>query len=330
MDDISTYNLRTQHAVGEPPALGEVASRLARSALADRRIHHIGSACLPDPGAIGAVTDKLLSVLFPGFFGLRAATPDSLAAHCRAILGDAAEVLAEQIAAALRYDTHAQIGTPEYNRAAERCDQHAARIIDTWIRRLPRIQETLSLDVQAAFDGDPACRHTDEVVFCYPGLRALAVHRLAHELYLLDVPLVPRIMAERVHATTGIDIHPGARIGPSFFIDHGTGVVVGETTVIGEHCKVYQGVTLGAKSIPRDNNGRAVRGVKRHPTLEDHVTVYAGATILGGDTVIGAGCVIGGGVFLTHSTAPGRIILGPKPETSLRDNPDMPPASWTI
>ncbi|MCI0436601.1 MAG: serine acetyltransferase, partial [Gemmatimonadetes bacterium] len=163
-----------------------------------------------------------------------------------------------------------------------------------------------------------------------PGLRALAVHRLAHELHRLRVPLVPRIMAECAHSQTGIDIHPGARIGESFFLDHGTGVVIGETSVIGDHCRIYQGVTLGARGFPRDERGRLVRGAKRHPTLEDHVTIFAGATILGGDTVIGAGSVINGGVFVTSSVPPGHIVRAPRAELTLRNNPDLPPPMYAI
>ena len=188
----------------------------------------------------------------------------------------------------------------------------------------------LSLDVQAAYDGDPAARNTAEVIACFPGIRALMVHRMVHELHRMDVPLIPRMLSEHIHSQTGIDIHPGARIGQSFFIDHGTGVVIGETTVIGDHCKVYHGVTLGAKSFKQDERGRLMRGTKRHPTLEDHVTVYAGASILGGDTVIGAGSVVSGGVFLTESVPPGHMVHGHKTSLTLRSNPQMPPTNFNI
>ncbi|MBL9148361.1 MAG: serine acetyltransferase [Phycisphaerae bacterium] len=185
--------------------------------------------------------------------------------------------------------------------------------------RLPAIRRTLAVDAQHAFDGDPAARSIDEVVICYPGFYALLVHRIAHPLYQFDVPLVPRMLNELAHSATGIDIHPGAVIGPGFFIDHGTGVTIGETTVIGDQCKVYQGVTLGAKSFERDVDGRIRKGYKRHPTLEDHVTVYAGATILGGDTVIGRGSVIAGGVFVTQSVPPNHIVAQPRPELRVRE-----------
>ena len=230
------------------------------------------------------------------------------------------DLLHEQISAAMRYRRNLEAGSAEFAVQCAECDGRAREVVVSFVSDLPWIRRMLSLDVQAAFDGDPAAQHTDEIVFSYPGLRALTAHRIAHELYNRDVPLIPRIMSEHSHAQTGIDIHPGAKIGQSFFIDHGTGVVIGETTRIGDHCKIYQGVTLGAKSFEKDERGRLRRGAKRHPTLEDHVTVYAGATILGGDTVIGAGSIINGGVFLTQSVPPGHVVRGPKADITLRGN----------
>ena len=177
---------------------------------------------------------------------------------------------------------------------------------------IPAISERLDADVKAAFDGDPAARNNLEIVVCYPGIRALTVHRFAHELDALGVALLPRMMAEYAHRETGIDIHPRANIGDALFIDHGTGVVIGETATIGNRCRIYQGVTLGAKNFDREPDGSMRRGYKRHPTLEDDVVVYAGATILGGDTVIGKGSVVAGGVFLTKSVPPGHVVTGPK------------------
>jgi serine O-acetyltransferase len=176
--------------------------------------------------------------------------------------------------------------------------------------------------VLAAFDGDPAATHTDEVIFSYPGLEAVLDHRFAHELLRLGVPLLPRIISEQAHSRTGIDIHPGAQIGRSFFIDHGAGVVIGETAVIGDHVKIYQGVTLGAKSFDKDERGRLVRGRKRHPTIGDRVTIYAGAVILGGDTIIGDDCVISGGVFLSQSVPPRHVVRQKQPELVMRSNRD--------
>ncbi|MHC5004965.1 MAG: serine O-acetyltransferase EpsC, partial [Planctomycetota bacterium] len=262
-------------------------------------------------------------------FGRREVREDGLPGHVVDLLEDLARLLLDQVVAALRYaeETGAGDGAAA---TAEPCEVRARRTVAAVVDRIAALRDLVSLDVQAAFDGDPAAQHTDEIILCYPGVRALSVHRLAHELYRLGVPLLPRMMSERAHAATGIDIHPGARIGKSFFIDHGTGVVIGETTLIGDHCKLYQGVTLGAKSFPRDARGRLRRGDKRHPTLEDHVTVYAGATILGGDTVIGAGSVINGGVFLTSSVPPGHVVRGPRFDITLRSNPELPPTMYNI
>ncbi len=176
----------------------------------------------------------------------------------------------------------------------------------------------LEQDAQAAFEGDPAAKSHHEIIFCYPGLEAVSVYRIAHELLLLGVPLIPRMMTEHAHQKTGIDIHPGARIGSGFFIDHGTGVVIGETCDIGAGVKLYQGVTLGALSFPRDAAGNIIRGMKRHPTLEDDVVIYANATILGGDTVIGKGAVIGSNVWLTQSVAPSTVVSLEKPSLRIK------------
>ena len=186
------------------------------------------------------------------------------------------------------------------------------------MRRLPQLRSVLELDVESAFLGDPAAKSHHEIIFCYPGLEAITIYRLAHELLLLGVPLIPRLMTEHAHSKTGIDIHPGARIGPGFFIDHGTGVVIGETCDIGKNVKLYQGVTLGALSFPRDASGNIIRGMKRHPTLEDEVVVYANATILGGDTVVGHHAVIGSNVWLTQSVEPYTVVLLEKPQLRIK------------
>jgi serine O-acetyltransferase len=191
-----------------------------------------------------------------------------------------------------------------------------------FLERLPELRTRLAADVQAAYDGDPACKSLDEVIFCYPGLEAITVYRLAHLLYELDIPFIPRMMTEWAHSRTGIDIHPGATIGEYFFIDHGTGVVIGETTHIGDHVKLYQGVTLGALSFATDGEGNLVRGHKRHPTLEDRVVVYANATILGGNTVVGHDAVIGSSVWLTQSVAPNTTVVLEKPKLKMRSEMD--------
>ena len=186
------------------------------------------------------------------------------------------------------------------------------------LKRLPDVRMILEQDAQAAFEGDPAAKSHHEIIFCYPGLEAVSIYRIAHELLLLGVPLIPRMMTEHAHHRTGIDIHPGARIGSGFFIDHGTGVVIGETCDIGVNVKLYQGVTLGALSFPRDAEGNIIRGMKRHPTLENDVVVYANATILGGDTVVGKGAVIGSSVWLTQSVGPSTVVSLEKPSLRIK------------
>ena len=188
-------------------------------------------------------------------------------------------------------------------------------VADALFARLPAIRETLETDIQAGYEGDPAATCPEEVMLAYPAFEAISIFRIAHELYLLKVPMLPRMMTEYAHSLTGIDIHPGATIGPYFFIDHGTGVVIGETTVIGEHVKLYQGVTLGAKSFAVKADGTLVKGNKRHPNIGNNVVIYAGATILGGDTYIGDNCVIGGNVWLTHSVEPGKRVLTAREQT---------------
>ncbi|MEA5039141.1 MAG: serine O-acetyltransferase EpsC [Clostridiaceae bacterium] len=194
-------------------------------------------------------------------------------------------------------------------------DAGADGIVCRFLQSLPGVARALSSDVRAAYEGDPAAESEEEVMLAYPAFEAISIYRLAHQLYELDVPLIPRMMTEQAHRTTGIDIHPGAEIGSSFFIDHGTGVVIGETCTIGEHVKLYQGVTLGAKSFETDEHGNPVKGIKRHPDIGDHVVIYAGATILGGGTVIGDHCIIGGNVWLTRSVGPGNTIYNSQGES---------------
>lgn len=264
----------------------------------------------PHPSKLASIIERLRSALFPQTSAVAPRGAPELEAHVRAHIERVRGDLAGELAAAfacVRGD-----GPADAARAAE-------LEVDRFLAELPAIRAMLVLDAQAAFDGDPAARSVDEVVLCYPGFRALLVHRLAHALHRAGVPLIPRMLAEAAHSETGIDIHPGAEIGRGFFIDHGTGVVIGETTSIGEFCKVYQGVTLGAKSFERDEAGRIRKGYKRHPTLEDHVTVYAGATILGGDTVIGRGCVVAGGVFVTQSVPPNHVVAAPRVELRVRE-----------
>ena len=250
----------------------------------------------PDRRVIEALIEKLFRLVFPGYYRdytYRIYNPKN---NLSALIEDIAFHLNRQIGIALRGSGQDCEG--DIDRAAE--DLTAA-----FLEKLPEIRAFVETDLQAAYDGDPAAADKAEVIIAYPGLYAITVYRLAHVLYQLEVPLIPRIMTEYAHSRTGIDIHPGARIGRYFFIDHGTGIVVGETTVIGDYVKIYQGVTLGALST---RGGQKLHGKRRHPTIEDNVTIYAGASILGGDTIIGHDSVIGSNVFITHPIAPGTRV----------------------
>jgi serine O-acetyltransferase len=254
---------------------------------------------MPDRDAIVEIVHLLRSLLFPGYFGRLDLSSQSIHYHIGDLLDNIYVKLNRQICHALKSQTEQPAASPD--ELAEKADDIICRFFD----KLPDIRNSLAKDVVATYDGDPSVTSTDEVVFSFPGILAISVYRLAHELYSLRVPLIPRIMTEYAHSKTGIDIHPAAIIGTPFFIDHGTGIVVGETTTIGDYVRIYQSVTLGALS---PQQGQSLRGVKRHPTLEDYVVVYSGASIMGGETVIGKGSVIGSNVFLTQSVPPGSRV----------------------
>jgi serine O-acetyltransferase len=261
------------------------------------------------------VLDDLIAILFPGCHGHDPVPAEAIESFIAHRLQQIAKTLREQIERAFQYQC-----VFEQCKDCGDCSQKAEKAVKRLIHELPGIKRTLQFDIVAAYEGDPAARSVMEVVMSYPGTQAIMTHRIAHELYEEGVPMIPRIMSERAHAQTGIDIHPGARIGPGFFIDHGTGVVIGETTLIGRNVKLYQGVTLGALSFPKDKDGKPIKGVKRHPNVEDNVTIYAGATILGGDTTIGAGSEIGGNVWLTHSVPPNSKVYNQQPRPLIRKN----------
>ncbi len=258
---------------------------------------------LPSRDEIVTMLGLLRAVIFPGYFGNRDVTEETLTFHIGAMLDRAATILSDEILRGLCFVCTREAACCTLNDCSEKARQHTA----AFLRRLPELRRLLALDAVAAYEGDPAATSPAEAIFCYPCLQALTAHRIAHELYLLGVPLIPRIINEHAHSRTGIDIHPGATIGERFFIDHGTGVVIGETCVIGSSVRLYQGVTLGAKSFPLDAEGKPIKGIPRHPVVEDGVTIYSGATILGRIT-IGAGSVIGGNVWLTRSVPPGSKV----------------------
>ena len=253
----------------------------------------------PDRSVIEELIEKLFRLVFPGYFRDRTYRVFNLKNNLSNLFEDIAFHLRRQIAIALRGSAGPDDG------AEEQADARAAALTAAFLRELPHIRALVDMDLQAALDGDPAATSKEEIIIAYPGLYAITINRIAHVLYELKVPLIPRIMTEFAHGRTGIDIHPGAQIGRYFFIDHGTGIVVGETTVIGDNVKLYQGVTLGALST---RGGQKLRGTRRHPTIENNVTIYAGASILGGETVIGHDTVIGSNAFITHSVPPGTRV----------------------
>ncbi len=275
--------------------LEDVIGEVAGSYRAGRLIDSLSTAQLPNKRQVIDALNHLKAVMYLGYYATGELHEQKLRHAVSVHLYPAYEILVEQIRRAVSYEGFRSTTLPRDE------DWPASATIE-FLRKAPRIRGLLSKDVLAAFHGDPAANGVEEVIFSYPSIEAITVHRIAHELHGQGVPMLPRIMAEHAHSISGIDIHPGARIGESFFIDHGTGVVIGETSVIGDHVKIYQGVTLGALSLERDPE--MGRGTKRHPTIEDHVTIYAGATILGGETVIGANSVIGGNVWLVDSVPP--------------------------
>ena len=301
-------------------ALEELSEELLGCYLSDERARLISRRYLPSREAIADILQGVLDLMYPGYYGRRDLNRENLAAYVRESLAELAPKIEREMEHCLCYGREresggADVGRPEFGECAPR----AHELTEVFLGRLPQIRALLVRDVQAAFDGDPAATNLDEVILAYPGVLAVSVYRIAHALHDLGVPMMARIMTEWAHSKTGCDIHPGAKIGAGFFIDHATGVVIGETTDIGEGVKLYQGVTLGALSLPKDASGQIIRGRKRHPTVEDGSTLYANATVLGGQTVVGANSVVGGSVFLTRS-------IPPRSRVSLKE-PDLRVAS---
>jgi len=308
--------------------LPEIVDKIVRSSVALKDIRHIKTRELPSKSMVVELIDDLMEVMYPGYFSEQNVSEANLQFYLGNKLDSLFERLVELIAKSIRH---------ECPKRTDLCDQCRLRgEIETiaFFDKLPAVRELLQEDIHAAYEGDPAAKSLDEIIFSYPCSFAITVYRLAHELHMQSIPLIPRMMTEHAHSVTGIDIHPGALIGRAFFIDHGTGVVIGETSEIGDNVKIYQGVTLGAKSFPRDEKGNIIRDRKRHPTIEDDVVIYSGATILGGDVVIGRGASIGGNVWLTESVPAGMQVVLEKPDLKYRNAKEIhrptPTASRTV
>ena len=292
-----------QESLPETPAEGQLASLVGALWEAGNGLRRPREECpsrqpLPSRDAVIDIVEALRSVLFPGYFGPSDLTPENAAFHMGSTLDRIARDLREQIKRGFCFACGERL---------EECEARTEAAAEHFFARLPGVRRLLATDVQAAYEGDPAATSPDEAIFCYPGVLAVTNYRLAHELQALEVPLIPRMITEYAHSVTGIDIHPGATIGEGFFIDHGSGVVIGETCIIGDRVRLYQGVTLGAKSFPLDEDGNPIKGIDRHPVVEDDVVIYSEATILGRVT-IGRGSVIGGNVWLTRDVAPDSVV----------------------
>ena len=287
--------------------LPEIAEKIIDGCQDKECYTHIDYEPIPSEGYVVDIINKLREILFPGYFTREKIDPVNLRYYMGQSISVLFDMLSEQIAHSIRHDCF------RYDLPCTECDEQGQRAALALLESIPSLRRTLATDVRATFEGDPAAKSHDEIIFSYPGIFAITVYRVAHRLFELKVPLLPRIMTEHAHSLTGIDIHPGAKIGESFVIDHGTGVVIGETTEIGENVRIYQGVTLGALSLPKDA-GERLRGKKRHPTIESDVIIYSGATILGGETIIGARSVIGGNVWVTESVPPDTKVIMETPK----------------
>ncbi len=299
--------------------LPDLTNRIVRTYSEISSISHLGHCPLPNYEVIVEAIEDLKEIIYPGYRRREGLHSGNVTYHVGDLIDGLHDKLTTQIGRAMRHDAGYSHDCGQVDHDFEALGQAKAIL---FLEELPELRRRLALDAQAAMDGDPAVKTLDEVIFCYPGLEAVTVYRLAHALHLLEVPLIPRMMTEWAHSKTGIDIHPGATIGDHFFIDHGTGVVIGETCEIGNRVKLYQGVTLGALSFALDGDGNLVRGLKRHPTIEDDVVIYANATVLGGTTVIGHHSVIGSSVWLTRSLQPRTTVVLEKPKLKIRGEID--------
>ncbi|MCB2183396.1 MAG: serine acetyltransferase [Desulfobulbaceae bacterium] len=300
------------HAQEYRSLLPDVVDELVNSCQGSSCFEHINTDPLPSRQRTIDLIERCRDILFPGYFRCQDIDKTSLKYKLGMDISIFYDLLAAEITYSIRHECM------RHEQSCQHCEGQGKEIAFQFIEKITELRSILATDVRAAYDGDPAATNYDEIIFCYPGIFAITVYRIAHRLYELAVPVLPRIMTEYAHGITGIDIHPGANIGESFFIDHGTGVVIGETSQIGKRVKIYQGVTLGALSFKRTETGELDRNSKRHPTLEDDVTVYAGSTILGGETVIGARSVVGGNVWLTESIPPDTKVLLNPPDLILK------------
>ncbi len=293
--------------------LPQIIAELVESCQDLNTFHHLNLVGLPSRGIVIEIVERLKKVLFPGYFGEHEVDSCNVAYQIGIEINTLFEMLSKQITLSIRHECR------RHQMVCTHCFDQGQKEALIFLKKLKDLRRILAEDVRAGYQGDPAAKSFDEIIFGYPSILAISTYRLAHELHLQGIPLIPRMIAEYAHSVTGIDIHPGAVIGRHFFIDHGTGVVIGETSVIGDYVRIYQGVTLGALSLPMEEKGDQLRRMKRHPTIEDHVTIYAGATILGGETVIGAGSVIGGNVWLTRSVPPDTTVMIELPELRYRE-----------
>jgi serine O-acetyltransferase len=294
-------------------------------------VNQFGGQNLPSRESVTGILQDLEELLFPGFRKEEALDHDNLALVTAEKVYRIARNLIREVEKSMAFALRIQNKALDANdpRGRDGCHFAAELVVDTFFEELPQIRAVLAEDMKAAFRGDPAAKSFEEVIVSYPGFEAVTAHRLAHFFWQAQVPVIPRMISELIHSRTGIDIHPGAQIGEAFFIDHGTGVVIGETTIIGNWVKLYQGVTLGAVSFPKDESGELIRSTKRHPTLEDNVVVYANATILGGKTVVGKNSIVGSSVWLTHSLPSGTTIMIEKPNLKVR-NTQAEADNWQI
>jgi len=306
--------------------LGQLTDRLVDSYLEHRSINYLGHCPLPNVADVVEIVQDVKELLFPGYRRRQNLHMGNVTYFVGDLLDSLHDRMTQQFARAVRYGSDSIHSDCCETQRLKDFEAEGQRQTVRFLEALPEIRRLLATDVQAAYDGDPAASGLDEIIFCYPGLEAITSYRIAHQLFRQGVPLIPRIISEDAHKLTGIDIHPGAKIGPSFFIDHGTGVVIGATCDIGSRVTIYQGVTLGALNFAKDEDGNLVRGSKRHPTLEDDVVVYANATVLGGETTVGANCVVGASVSLTRSIPPYTVVTIEKPQLRFRDLQPKPEA----